>query len=200
MKKHLILILILMVGSLVPMGMVAAQDPTGAGDNACYEQGSMWRENPLDRCNTVWAWVCGWYLARYEKGELDEVPEACQILLDLIPRPTTTITLPDGTTEIIEEEPPADPNCLTLQTVFPGTEMCVSGNMVTFDGAAGGMALPEGPDGVVDTIEIIVAEGGPCPVGSNFYLVVSSYTAEIEDFVVPRTGASPNDWVCLVAP
>jgi hypothetical protein len=86
-RKLLFLVIILLVSSL----FVSAQDTTEIDPeaNACNEGGSMegkcnidFDENgTVDDYEILWAWTCGWYIARYDAGIFAEVPSYCQSLL-----------------------------------------------------------------------------------------------------------------------
>ncbi len=51
-------------------------DPSGlpqcytSDDNECYTGGVLYREENQDGCPTVWDWKAGWYLARYNRGQI----------------------------------------------------------------------------------------------------------------------------------
>jgi hypothetical protein len=86
-RKVLFLVIILILSSL----FVSAQDATEIDPeaNACNEGGSMegkcnidFDENgTVDDYEILWAWTCGWYIARYDAGIFAEVPSYCQSLL-----------------------------------------------------------------------------------------------------------------------
>ncbi|MCB9455686.1 MAG: hypothetical protein H6671_06860 [Anaerolineaceae bacterium] len=59
------LTLLLLIGILLMPLVITAQD--ASDDNACFEGGSMWRENG-DGCPTEWHWIVGWYLANWENN------------------------------------------------------------------------------------------------------------------------------------
>lgn len=89
MKRALLLILALTL--LIPVGMTHAQEPGTKEDNACYEGGSM-----AGKCDTEWEWVCGYYLARWERAGGWNTPNnvlntACISLLP--PQPVETIEI-----------------------------------------------------------------------------------------------------------
>lgn len=71
--KFLAAFLLLM---LIVVPLVGAQDEVL--DNACDAGGSM-----EGKCTTDWHWICGWYVARYERAELtlEQVPVDCSTTL-----------------------------------------------------------------------------------------------------------------------
>jgi hypothetical protein len=77
MKKGLVLILLIFL--LVPLSGSAREPDAGTrADNECYEGGTM-----EGKCDTLWAWIGGWYVARYNQGIFtrEQVPATYQILL-----------------------------------------------------------------------------------------------------------------------
>lgn len=76
-KISTILIVILSLFLSVGVGFAQEPDQSEPG-NACFEGGSM-----ANKCDNPWAWVCGWYLIRYEVGIFtrQQVPAMCAILL-----------------------------------------------------------------------------------------------------------------------
>ena len=62
MRKLVLLFVIALL--MVPFFVIAQGDPH---ENACYEGGSMWRDNG-DGCPTEWHWTVGWYLAQWENN------------------------------------------------------------------------------------------------------------------------------------
>lgn len=102
--KRLIGVLIVVCIALSGLGAAVAlgtddqgnpNDPTGNDRaNACYDGSTM-----EGKCGTEWAWVCGWYIIRYDAGiyTREEVPATCRILLpDLVEEapPVKTLTWP----------------------------------------------------------------------------------------------------------
>lgn len=81
MKRLLLLVLIVLVAAL-PLANVYAEDPAigSKEDNACNAGGSL-----EGKCDTPWAWVCGWYLARYQAGIIPSVISACSSLIPPVP-------------------------------------------------------------------------------------------------------------------
>lgn len=63
MRKRALFILIALL-LVMPLVIHAEGDPH---ENACYEGGSMWRDNG-DGCPTEWHWIVGWYLANWENN------------------------------------------------------------------------------------------------------------------------------------
>jgi hypothetical protein len=60
--------------------------------NACYDGSTM-----AGKCDSEWAWGCGWYMIRYDAGfySRDEVPATCASLLPpQVEGQTTTVTWP----------------------------------------------------------------------------------------------------------
>jgi hypothetical protein len=91
MKHILICILLLMV---VSIPLYAQETPE---DNECYDGGTM-----AGKCDTDWAWTCGWYLARFNQGIFtrEQVPLTCHILLPppapSVPAASADIPLPSA--------------------------------------------------------------------------------------------------------
>lgn len=63
MRKRALFALIALL-LVLPLVIHAEGDPH---ENACYEGGSMWRDNG-DGCPTEWHWLVGWYLANWENN------------------------------------------------------------------------------------------------------------------------------------
>ena len=61
LKKLLLLVLILLMVVLPNAAFAEEPEVGSAADNACNEGGSM-----EGKCDTDWAWRCGWHLARWE--------------------------------------------------------------------------------------------------------------------------------------
>lgn len=93
--KKIFVIVIIAVTLLSGFRVAFAQEPTGTDDlgnlndpmqneraNACYEGGSM-----AGKCDSEWAWVCGWYLIRYEARIFtrEQVHTMCASLLPRLP-------------------------------------------------------------------------------------------------------------------
>lgn len=81
MQKSLhFLLVICFVAMFALLPTTNAQDPTAGSkeDNACNEGGSM-----AGKCDTEWAWTCGWYIARWESGIFtrSQVIDSCASLL-----------------------------------------------------------------------------------------------------------------------
>lgn len=144
-------------------------------DNACHVGGSM-----AGKCDTDWAWTCGWYLARYEAGVFNGVPANCQILLDV--KPPRIIPSANSDSGI--------PTCfISAQTIPPGGEICIVGNVYTGDRAP--------RDGIVDLVrylfkDTIVGQAAPCPPGTIYIGDVDFFFPDIQAFVLlhgfPITG------------
>lgn len=123
MKKLACVILFFLLS--FPVGISFAQDPNTAQDNACFPNGSM-----AGKCDSAWAWVCGYYLARWESAggwfaPNNTIPDWCASLLP--PRPSSDpIT---GTSAALPPFPSA--GC-----IFDGTQYLNFG---------GGYALGGGP-------------------------------------------------------
>jgi hypothetical protein len=87
-----LLTLILLLTLLVPVGITSAGDPAigSPDDNACNKGGVM-----DGKCGTdPWAWVCGWYLARWQSNGGWLTPnnpfnDACASLLPPHPVPAS---------------------------------------------------------------------------------------------------------------
>lgn len=86
MRKYGIGTVILGLLFLMMVTLISAQDDNDMPNdplvnedaNACYADGTM-----ADKCQTEWAWECGWYLIRWEATIFsdEQMPERCQILL-----------------------------------------------------------------------------------------------------------------------
>lgn len=102
---------LLMLLLVVPIA--SAQEP--AEDNACNPGGSM-----EGKCISDWHWTCGWYLARYERGEYTvlEVPQDCaaSLIIPYLP-PVQVQELVDALITI----------CRVIPTIIP-IEHCFSNN------------------------------------------------------------------------
>lgn len=87
----LLAIIVLVVASIVSIGVVLADSDSCSTnpdselpecftpeDNECYPDGEM-----ADRCETDYDWNFGWYLARYNNGQIayDDIPEAYRPIL-----------------------------------------------------------------------------------------------------------------------
>lgn len=53
------LLLVVLMATVAP-ALADGPAPDTKQDNLCYEGGAM-----AGKCTTEWAWVCGWYLARF---------------------------------------------------------------------------------------------------------------------------------------
>lgn len=86
MKTFALIGIALLLLLLVPV--VGAQQPTSGVDNACEAGGSM-----AGKCTSEWHWTCGWYVARYERGEfsLGQVPADCAASLIVPYLPPTQV-------------------------------------------------------------------------------------------------------------
>lgn len=84
-------LLCLLVLSFALGGVAQAQEPQigTAADNACNTGGAMARQ-----CDNLWAWTCGWYLARFTSGQFSraQVLDTCQKLLPPLPVPAEATT------------------------------------------------------------------------------------------------------------
>lgn len=82
MMKRISLILLIVILAALPLASAYAEDPAigSKEDNACNAGGSL-----EGKCDTAWAWVCGWYLARYQAGIIPNVISACSILVPPAP-------------------------------------------------------------------------------------------------------------------
>lgn len=108
MKKPLsmmIIALMLLLGfgsafATGPTGLIGTDDLGNPNDpnkneraNACFEGGTM-----AGKCDSEWAWTCGWYLIRYEAGIFSRAvfPDTCAILLPSLieSAPTSVPPLP----------------------------------------------------------------------------------------------------------
>ena len=88
MKKAIVAVVALLI-AVISASAVSAQEgspDSDPADNLCYEGGA-WDDG---RCNipghegaSELAWMCGWYMARYYRGELiaDDVIDSCQHLI-----------------------------------------------------------------------------------------------------------------------
>lgn len=93
MRKLLLssLVVLLLISALT---LVLGQSDSSSADNACFTGGVM--EGKCDLLTPEareWAWMCGWYVARFYDGRLsaDQVPSTCQ---NLIPGAPVAATLP----------------------------------------------------------------------------------------------------------
>jgi hypothetical protein len=96
--KKSLYILILMSMSIFNVSAKASIDDWGNPNspqdneraNACYDGASM-----EGKCDTEWAWVCGWYIIRFDDGIYtnEQVPAACT---SLITTHTPVPALPPG--------------------------------------------------------------------------------------------------------
>jgi hypothetical protein len=84
---HKVALVILIIVFMFPLGLAQAQNPAPntKEDNACYAGGAL-----ETKCATLWHWVCGWYLARWQSNNGWLTPnnpfnDACVSLLP--PRP-----------------------------------------------------------------------------------------------------------------
>lgn len=82
MKKALIVLLVLFAVIAMSSITLLADDaaPGSAADNACNVGGSL--EGKCDwptEAERVWAWTCGWYIARAERAVIgdSDVPAWC---------------------------------------------------------------------------------------------------------------------------
>jgi hypothetical protein len=95
MRNHTKLIFIFII--FIITASVFAQTDTPSErpqDNACYTGGTMEGKcNLPTEAETLWAWMCGWYIARMETGliPVDNVPDWCSSLLVNV---STSITTP----------------------------------------------------------------------------------------------------------
>jgi hypothetical protein len=157
MMKKLLLICLVIFMALPLLAQEDAEEaePFTRADNECYAGGTM-----EGRCNqdvdgdgivsqaeTDWAWNCGWYMARYNDGELSrgEVPAWCAILLPPLSEHDTVHSAA---------------NCLTVI----GDRYCLAGTNLSHDA---------GSDGTVDNLYYLIADtvagyGGNCPAGTGF--------------------------------
>lgn len=95
MKKLIIAVCI----SLLSITTVFAQgvddkgnpnDPaTNERANSCYEGGNM-----AGKCDSDWAWTCGWYVMRWEADNTYIVPDECSSLVFYAPPPEPTLVVP----------------------------------------------------------------------------------------------------------
>lgn len=78
------LLLVGLVASLAFGNVASAQDPSVGSkeDNACNTGGAL-----EGKCDSAWAWVCGWYLARLQSGNFTrfQVIDSCASLLPALP-------------------------------------------------------------------------------------------------------------------
>ncbi len=184
MKTASLLLVILLV-FIVPISMVSAQQPTtgtpaigSPEDNACNVGGKM-----EGKCDSEWAWSCGWYLARYYSGLFtrQQVIATCQMLLPVpVAAPSTSSAAGFS------------PACFTHSV--PGVQ-----HDENFNG------VPNSVNNVVGTI----SQNGTCSGGFNFNrtYVVASSMGDANGICVAlgfggSTGQSSNDgvpsnfWIC----
>jgi hypothetical protein len=89
MKRPFILLIIVFLLLSIPALTLAQEDapPNSPQDNACHVGGSQEGKcNLATEAETLWAWTCGWYIARYENGTipLEGVPEWCYYQAGLV--------------------------------------------------------------------------------------------------------------------
>lgn len=80
MKPFYSLLTFVFLSTLIFVPSVFADDPI---DNWC-DAGGPWSDG---RCTSEWYWTCGWYMVRFESGEIGrfEVNSACNSLLPPLP-------------------------------------------------------------------------------------------------------------------
>lgn len=98
MKKFALLSLAML---LVTLMFVPSAFADGI-DNECNEGGAM-----AGKCDTEWEWTCGWYLARFNRGELNyqTVPATCVILLPPPPAAVIAQLSPEAVSQICKLYP-----------------------------------------------------------------------------------------------
>lgn len=171
MIKKLILCCLLLA-MMLPINMVGAQDPIlgTKEDNACNEGGSM-----AGKCDTPWAWECGYYLARWEANGGWNTPnnpfnDACVSLLPPVPA-TETVTAQISTF------------CFYPNT--PEWKVCVTGNYITYDVSM--------RDGVIDFDDLVLPPGS-CPVGRAYAHLFGTFDPQYYNVLA---GMFPDSyWLC----
>lgn len=94
MRKSVPIIGLLLALGIAAITAAADPQPDTPEDNECYPGGVLYREANQDGCPTEWHWKAGWYLARYNRGQItrDEFPdEFASVLPDLEDAPVKTI-------------------------------------------------------------------------------------------------------------
>ncbi len=134
MKRIIFLLLILSV-SVLSFGALRAQDDNKTctndpndksglpecgtpADNECYDGGAM-----AGKCDSDWAWIGGWYMARFNRGILAawQLPSE---YASLLPPP------PETESGVSGKSNSGSPSCLIVDTVATGA-LSMSGNWVT---------------------------------------------------------------------
>lgn len=123
--KRIVRLLVLVMALLALTLASAAQDEnTGESpdDNACYAGGSLdgkcdWPTDAEDE----WAWTCGWYIARIERGVIPEhdIPKGCSY-------PTVSVCY--------DSSEPSLPDLPDLQIIGPPDRLNNAMFHKTFDG------------------------------------------------------------------
>lgn len=91
--RKLLLWAVILVSMTLGVSVVAAADqvppPGSPADNECNPGGVLYREENQDGCPTEWYWKAGWFLARYNRGEIsrEEFPDEFKSVLP----PTDTL-------------------------------------------------------------------------------------------------------------
>lgn len=85
MRKIVLIVLLIMTAITVSITFAQAETPAeSSADNACFAGGLL--EGKCDwptEAETLWAWTCGWYIARAENG----VPTWCNYTERMISAP-----------------------------------------------------------------------------------------------------------------
>jgi hypothetical protein len=183
--KKLILICLVVLAALPLLAQEDAEEaePFTRADNECYAGGTM-----EGRCNqdvdgdgivsqaeVDWAWNCGWYMARYNDGDLSrgEVPSWCASLLP--PLPARSANSPRA-----------------ICAYFAPSNYCLLGNYLTEDFDY---------DGDIDyeyyvITDAAVGNGGNCP-GSTVFVSDVSANADMDTWL-PTFGFSLTDDICRI--
>ncbi len=145
---------------IILLVLLAAVPIVNAGenlDNWC-DAGGPWGDG---RCNaetealTQWYYTCGWYMARFERGEFSrgQVNSSC---LNLLP-PVTIVTI----AELTPEQIAAICKVHTLPDGVTTSNVCgysnQTGTIDTFN------------DGIINLLVVFVNLGDPCPQLPNFF-------------------------------
>lgn len=81
MKKYIYAVLLLLLALLVSITYASTETPSESPqENACYAGGSLEGKcNWPTEAETAWAWACGWYIARIERGAspVGSAPDWC---------------------------------------------------------------------------------------------------------------------------
>jgi|GEM_PF-5318961 len=178
---------------LVAIPSVTAQEPSTTAptagipeDNECYEGGSMWRENPEDRCDTPWHWNCGWWLARYTRNIITTIDDECQVLLDLMPPPEPVIEFEiieiieiqeDGTTVIFQISCRFSAGAPNNQYITSWSYPLAGQALISVvnGGSTNGAINPAATTRVLNTADAngvgayaVIRDGGNTPLSANF--------------------------------